>query len=290
MRATTAGVGLDVVTSETGQNAERMGERVGIGRTAEVFAWGADRVVKLLLPGFPDEIGEAEAAAAALVGANLEPAPRFFGSTRIDGRYGLIYQRLDGPSMLDRVSSRPWLMRRYARDFGLLHARMHERDGAGLPDAKGRLGRAIERAGGLLPAAAMEAALQRLAIMPDGTAVCHGDMHPGNVIITRAGLAVIDWQTTVSGPAAADVARSLFLIRDSAIPVEIGRPQRDLIQWLRRRFAVRYLRQYMRRRPIDKHEVELWRLPILVARLSEGISIEKPNLLTLIGQELAATR
>ena len=106
---------MDVVTSETGQNTERMGERVGIGRTAEVFAWGADRVVKLLLPGFPDEIGEAEAAAAALVGANLEAAPRFFGSTRIDGRYGLIYQRLNGPSMLDRVSSRPWLMRRYAK-------------------------------------------------------------------------------------------------------------------------------------------------------------------------------
>ena len=37
---------------------------LAVGRTAEVFAWGDGRVLKLLRPGFADSLGEEEAIAA----------------------------------------------------------------------------------------------------------------------------------------------------------------------------------------------------------------------------------
>ena len=263
-----------------------VGERLGIGRTAEVYALGEDRVVKVIRRGFSDGLGEAEAKAAALVGKAVSAAPRFFGSTRVDGRYALIYERLTGVSMLDRLTARPWQVAHLARDFAALHVAMHASDGTGLPGYKQSCGRMIERAGPHLGQAAQAAILRRLAALPDGTAVCHGDMHPGNVLVTRTGPVVIDWLTAGIGPPAADVARTLFLLRDAAIPADVPLIERAGISLVRRRFAARYLAAYRRLGGFDPHEVERWRLPVLAARLGEEIDAERASILALIEREL----
>ena len=263
-----------------------IGERLGIGRTAEVYAWGQDRVVKVLRPGFPDGLGEAEAGAAALIDMAGVAAPRFLGTTRIDGRFALIYERLTGPSMLDRLSARPWHVGRLAREFAALHVSMHAADGAGLPDHKGYYRRMIERGGTYLAPGQRAASLRRLDTLPDGTAVCHGDMQPGNILVTPAGPVVIDWLTAGSGSPAADVARTLFLLRGAAIPPVIPAVQRAVIVQLRRRFAAVYIGEYRRRGTLDEREVAQWRLPILAARLGEEIEAERAPLLALIAREL----
>jgi hypothetical protein len=67
-----------------------LGDPIGLGRTAEVFAYGDDRVIKLLRPGFHDRLGEIEAEVATTVAAAGVAAPHFEGTLRIDGRFGLI--------------------------------------------------------------------------------------------------------------------------------------------------------------------------------------------------------
>jgi thiamine kinase-like enzyme len=44
-----------------------------------------------------------------------------------------------------------------------------------------------------------EKALSYLAALPDDKKICHGDFHPGNVLITDKGAIVIDWMTASSG-------------------------------------------------------------------------------------------
>ena len=189
--------------------------------------------------------------------------------------------------MLDRLTARPWQVAHLARDFAALHVAMHASDGTGLPGYKQSCGRMIERAGPHLGQAAQAAILRRLAALPDGTAVCHGDMHPGNVLVTRTGPVVIDWLTAGIGPPAADVARTLFLLRDAAIPADIPLIERAGISLVRRLFAARYLAAYRRLGGFDPHEVERWRLPVLAARLGEEIDAERASILALIERELA---
>jgi aminoglycoside phosphotransferase (APT) family kinase protein len=164
---------------------------------------------------------------------------------------------------------------------------MHAADGTGLPRCKTAFGWMIERAGDALGSRARTAALQRLAALPDGSAVCHGDMHPGNVLLTPTGPVVIDWLTAGCGPPAADVARTLLLLRDAAIPKEIPAVERSAIQVVRRVFAARYLAEYRRFRTLDQRAVELWRLPVLAARLGEGIEAERDFILERVERELA---
>ena len=110
--------------------ASALGQRVGVGRTAEVFEHGDLEVVKILRPGIPDAVGEHEASIGALVDAAGVAAPRFRGTVRIDGRFAIRYERLHGPSMLERITKRPLEIDLLAGQFAELHARMHDADGS----------------------------------------------------------------------------------------------------------------------------------------------------------------
>jgi hypothetical protein len=57
-----SGEAITMTNSATGLDSP-----LGFGRTDEAFAYGADGIVKLLGPGFPDRLGEQEARVAALV-------------------------------------------------------------------------------------------------------------------------------------------------------------------------------------------------------------------------------
>ena len=279
---------MDHVGAQMPSTVAVLGDPIGLGRTAEVFARGEDEVVKLLRPGFPDGLGELEAKVAALVAGAAVAAPRFRGTTRIEGRFGLVYERLVGPSMLDDLSRRPWEIDRMARRFAELHAAMHEANGSGLPDQRTYLRWMIGRAGERLPDDARRAALTRLDGLPDGDAICHGDMHPGNVLLTARGPVVIDWLTASAGSPAGDVARTLFLLRDGGVPAYVPWAYRTLLVLARRRFASVYLRRYRHLRTLDDGEVARWRLPILAARLGEQIEAERAAVQALIRHELVA--
>ncbi len=265
-------------------------ERIGIGRTAEVFAYGDGRILKLLRPGFPEQMVEEEAEVARIVDLAGLAAPHFFGTVTLDGRPGLVYERIQGGVMLDQLTSRPWRSDHLAKQFAALHASMRDTAAAGLPAAKDGYRHAIGRAAGILGKQRAAFALERIDALQDGSSLCHGDMHPGNVMMAGAGPVVIDWMSARSGPAEADIARTLFLLAGSNVPGTYPRLQRAVIGAVRRRFANVYLTAYRRRRPVDIEQLEAWRLPVLAARLAEGIEAENDMLLTRIDAELAIDR
>ena len=118
-----------------------LGERIGAGRTAEVFALPGERVCKLFYPGVPAEAVEAELRGARCADAHGLAAPRCHGRMRALGREGIVFDRVRGQSLLERML-RGGDARRAARDLadlqrGILAARARPQDG--LPDARARL-------------------------------------------------------------------------------------------------------------------------------------------------------
>ena len=190
--------------------------------------------------------------------------------------------------MLERLTARPWLAGPLGRALGGLHATMHHASATTLPDSIAELRRAVRAAERFAGPTGAAHALERIERLPRGAALCHGDFHPGNVMMSSAGPTVIDWLTAGSGPPAADVARTLFLVRDGRIPTEIRATRRTLIRLVRRRLSAAYLHAYRRRHAIDLDEVAAWRLPILVARLDEDVEGERDHVLRLVGEEIGA--
>lgn len=157
------------------------GDVIGRGRDAEILDAGPGLVLRKLLKPRPS--GQ-EAEVMRWVVNHGYPAPRVVEETE----EGMVMQRVDGPTMLDRLSARD--VRRNMRTLAELHAQLHALPvPPGLPTPYG-----------------------------DGPALLHGDLHPGNVILAEDGPVVIDWTNACAGPAGADLATAWLLIACAGLP------------------------------------------------------------------------
>ncbi len=259
--------------------AVEKGLRIGRGRTAEVFLWKDNRILKLFLEWCPVTLVEEEVRITRAVHKAGLPVPAVEGIVELDGRRGIIFERIDGPSMLRESTTKLWRFPQLALALAELHVAMHACELSELPSYQHRLESEI-RDVSLLPANFKEAALQTLGQLPDGNALCHGDFHPDNVLMSSCGPIIIDWFTTTKGNPLADAAMTSLLLRlGDPLP---GTHGRWLIRSGRRLFHSIYLKRYLRLRPASRQQIAAWQLPIAAARLKMNIPAERTQLLKLI--------
>lgn len=238
------------------------------GRTADIHPWHQGTVLKLFHDWFSQENIEYEAQTARAVHSSGLPVPQAGEIIQVNGRSGLIYERVDGVSMLEAFQRQPWRLFYFARRLAVLHAQMHAVEIAiDLPLLRGRLLTKIQRAAAL-PPQVRTAALSTLDSLPDGGRICHGDFHPANVMLNARGAVVIDWIDAALGNPLADVARSSILVLGAAASDQI--PNRGM-KALVRLFHAAYLRHYFRLRPGGEDEYRRWLPVIAAARLEENI-------------------
>ncbi len=262
----------------------RDARRIGVGRTAEIFAWGEGRVLKLFQAWVPEDWVETEQRGTAAAHRAGVSAPALLGTETVDGRRGLVLERVDGPSLLSVVKERPWRALWAGRLLAEVQAAIHARRVtlAGLPSVRERLRGAIARCG--LDPRLRERARAALDGLPDGQSLLHGDLHPDNVILTRRGPVVIDWMAAAVGDPLADVARSSMLIRIGCGPEGAPGP---LASCLRHLPHAAYLRQYVRLTGASRKAIGRWGLAVGAGRASERIDVERPALLAWL-ERLAA--
>lgn len=239
------------------------------GRTADVYDWDDGHIIKLFHNWFELQNIEYEFKVARAVHDSGVKSPEVKELIRVQGRNGLIYERVAGKSMLDMFQRKPWRLFRFAHILAGLQAQMHECvfDSPGIPAQRKRLQNKINHADAL-SAPLKESLLNALQSLPDGDRVCHGDFHPANVVISGEDARVIDWMDASRGNPLADVARTSIILLGAAESEEI--PHR-FIKALVKIFHSIYLRDYFRLRPGNKDEYRRW-LPIVGgARLSENI-------------------
>ena len=261
----------------------RRGQRIAQGRTAEIFAWGEDRALKLFRKDFPGASVGQEADITRKVHAAGLPVPEIEGVVEVEGRRGIVFARIDGPSLLENIASKPWTLAAAARLLAELHAAIHTRTLPELPSQRLRLESRI-RGAEILTVSTKDAVLRALGDLPDGSVLCHGDFHPGNILLSPRGAIVIDWMDASAGNPLADVARTAVLLRLGVLPP--GTIGRWLLESGRILFHRVYLRRYIQLRPVSREQIAAWHLPVAAARLAEDIP-EQGRLLGLIQALLA---
>jgi Ser/Thr protein kinase RdoA (MazF antagonist) len=251
------------------------------GHTAELYAWTEGTVLKLFVAGFPVSLINREIAGTRAANAASIPSPRLEEVVTVEGRRGLVLQRLQGRSMLTVLAREPTRVAHYAGVFAELQSLIHSCHASELPPQREDLARRVARAG--VVARIKGDALATLEQLPDGDRLCHCDLHPDNVLITDRGAYVIDWSFAASGVPASDAARTALLLRIADAP-----PGAFQVAWVEReaqeRFYRAWLARYRELQPETAETLWSWLLPVAVARLADDIPAERPRLLVLIDE------
>jgi len=239
------------------------------GTTADVYAWGEGRVLKLFTERTPWHANEVAATRAAHK-ARL-PVPEVMdGLIEVGQREGIVFERVDGPIMTEYLQDHPDQVEDCARQAAELQARIHATEASELPPLIEILHWSIAQADPL-EGVTRRAVLDLLDGLPGGESLCHNDFHPSNIILSGRGLVVIDWAIGTRGNPLADYARTWAVSRMWLDGLETGAPEQERLLW--RRFWSIYLQRYGELRSSSAEALLPWQIVAAAASVTWDRSI-----------------
>lgn len=224
------------------------------GATAAVYDMGGGRVLKLFNEGYWRNAALREFTYAKIVNEKGIPSARAYEFVEPEGRVGIVYEKVEGPSLLEAFLSGGDIPRLIA-DFAALHKRFHAVCAPELCSLKAAWHESTVRGG-------MERFLPLVDALPDGDQICHGDFHPSNVILSPKGMIAIDFMNVTRGDPVLDVARTVYLMEKT--------PSDDAPMELRRAITDAYLGSM----GVTRAEIE----PVMVALMAARVSEVKKNI------------
>ncbi len=264
---------------------EKTGELVGSGRTSRVYEWGKDKVIKLYFEDFEKWISYEVKTGMAVYEAGV-PAPILFDTVEVNGKRGIIYQRIKGKNMLSLIAKQPWKIATYARQMARLQAKFHQRTTDKLVSQTKRFSEFIINSETVLGKERTDLIINYLKTLPEGINICHGDFFPGNIIVSCKNACAVDWIAAYSGHPLGDVARTCLIFQSpSPVPNEPFL-KRHIFNAMKKWMLRVYLNEYIQHTNVQSHDIKRWMLPVTAARIWENVPGERTWLLHMIDNQL----
>ncbi|MBR0777505.1 phosphotransferase [Bradyrhizobium diazoefficiens] len=192
-----------------------LGEKIGEGVFADVHAWAPGQVVKLSKPGVPRWVVQHETQMTRAAFAAGGPAPEVFGEVTLDGRFGIVLPRFDGPTLTQAMRTGAITREQAGAILATLCHAVHKTrpppDALSLREA---MAARLRFGGSVLPERITTGVLALIEHLAPDEVLCHSDLHPGNVIMTAEGPRLIDWLGAARAPAAYEIATCHVLIAE----------------------------------------------------------------------------
>lgn len=239
----------------------KYGKIIGVGNTATVYEWEEGKVLKLFYQGYPKEAVEREFNNAKAIRNMDFSKAKAYEISLLEERMGIVYDRVEGESLLD------WVMRtgdvqECAVYMAKLHKAIVKNRISNVPNYKEFLKcNIVNSISANLKK--REEVLQMLDKLLDGNTLCHGDFHPGNILISDGHTIVIDFMNVCHGDFLYDVARTVFLVEYTPVPIEVD--DREMFLRLKKTLADLYLVQM----DVTREMIQDYLSVIIAARIGE---------------------
>lgn len=245
-----------------------IGALIGKGNTADVFEMNNNKVIKLFKTGYPLNCVRNEFENSKLLNTLDVPIVKSYELVTRSGRYGIIYERIDGESMLNIILNTKDF-EKYSTTLALLHKKILSHKLQSAVSLKSILKKNIEDTDKLSMQCKSKLIIT-LEALPDGDSFCHGDFHFGNVIVSQEKYFIIDYLNVCRGHEYGDIARTVYLIEMTPVPPEIQDVEH--IFYMKKRATDIYLEEM----GVSRECLSDWLKIITAARLSE-LSNEQIN-------------
>jgi len=202
------------------------GEKIGEGAFSEVYAWAPGRVMKLFKAGVSHLLGQHEVRMIRAVRAAGVPVPEVFGEVTLDGRFGIVLERLDGPTLWQLSRTGTVTFEQAGAIVAALAMSLHKTPPPPeVPSIREYMESELRHDDGKVPKHIAKDILALIDRLPPGDGLCHCDLSPGNVIMTDQGPMLVDWVSAMRGPAALELG-FLHVILSELAPEIADNPER----------------------------------------------------------------
>ncbi len=245
----------------------RHGDLLGMGNTANVYQWGNTEAIKIFHDQERSRYEASKEAKNAEIINNLNlRAPRFCGTLEYEGKQCLLYERINGPTMLMQIAPTISSISYYAKQLAQLQVEIHQVKVGIQPNLKTELSSKIFSYE-IISEGEKQVIKEILEHLPESNTLCHYDFHPGNIILSSEGPIIIDWLNALVGHEAADVARTSMMLQSNTLPPNA--PEILIRRELRELFHEEYVKEYVMLSGKEYEEITNWTVPTLAYRIGE---------------------
>lgn len=224
-----------------------------------------DKTIKL----FVENYSKSDILNEALNNARVEETglniPKLVEVTKIDNRWALVYEHIEGETLEELMQKNPDKKDEYMKLFVDTQINILSKEGHLINRLKDKTKRKIEEAN--IDANIKYELNTRLEGMRNHKKLCHGDFNPSNVVVKENGeVYVIDWAHVTSGNASADAAMTYLLFYMNGKKEE----------------AEQYINLFVKESGIEKQNILRWIPIVATSKLSKCSEEEKEFLMNWI--------
>jgi len=274
-----------------------LGKCIGSGGCSEVFEWGDDKAIKLFNFNTNEYAVNREYNNMIAAWKSGLPTYRPYEKVELEGRLGIIYERINGQTIMDRflqgnialnnitrpLNDNDKLLIDYKDNDIRITARVlndiHQKKIPGIPNQVEMIKDRISRAA-YLNQEEKQYIYTIVDNLPSKDSLCHGDPNPGNFIISDGMPVIIDWMNATIGNPAADIAEYIIMIKYCVLPPEIPNSFCDFFNTIRELVIQTFLDEYIKLSNMEYGEIEQWMVPVMAGKLSaDAISDKEKKIL-----------
>lgn len=238
---------------------------IATGGQAEIYEINENKVLRILRSPADEGLLKTEhEIMRALKKAGLD-VPESYEYVIVNGRPALVVERIKGASMMEAMLKSPLKPVSFIKLLAKLHCGILKVKAAeDLTDIKKRAKLLTEKSA-VLSDSEKHFVYSVIAQVPDGESLCHGDFHPGNILISGDRYYTIDWFGATKGAPVSDAAHTYLLLKSlPKVPGSSG-IQNVLIKLTAKVMAEQYLKAIRKELGFPEEEFSRW----LVIRAAE---------------------
>ncbi|MTI67897.1 MAG: aminoglycoside phosphotransferase family protein [Firmicutes bacterium] len=250
---------------------------IAVGRTAKVYKWDDEKVIKLFNNDINKEAIKKEYKITKKLYENNISNVKVFDLLEYENKTGIIFKNLKAKPMTKEILYKPWKLKKLAFKLAETHKSILKYVDMKLPRTKGILKRELLKSN-YLPSSIKEKIIKHLEDLQIGNRICHGDFHPENILIANKKFIVIDWMTASMGNPLADVARTSLILKYGKLP-DSNLFKNLSLEIVRKILYKNYINHYMNITRVSFDEIKEWEIVLAATRLSENIPEKEKELL-----------
>jgi aminoglycoside phosphotransferase (APT) family kinase protein len=249
-----------------------IGKELGVGRTATVYEYHEDQVIKLYNETISDEFIKKELRINQLINELIDVAPTAFHIVDIEGKKGIVFEKVVGKDLVTKLKRQPNQATFFAKEFADPQVEFHRIEVNGLNKQKDEFTYRVIKSG--LEQDKIDFLLNLINTLEDDNKICHGDYHPGNFIYGKR-KRVLDWTNAYQGHPVGDVLKTMLLINTPYGNTHLKWYQKPIRSIVVKLFSRVYMNYYLERNQLKINSLNSWEAVIYASRLCEGVPGEE---------------